>query len=68
MNISEANATNQLLCWVFGIDHPATGGPVDDDRATDAARYLADQAHRKLMAGIDHRHIDEAWNAMKDDA
>lgn len=63
LTVSEAIDVNTLLDWILGIRRP--GSIMTDDElaaeAQAAAGRLADKANKTLMAGLDMRRVNEAW-------
>ena len=51
-NVSEANNLNLLLNWAMGQPAWHGGPPVDDAKATEAARFLAARSLKAIGAGI----------------
>ena len=53
MNITEANAVNQVLHWAMGHRVAYAGGPrITDEDATKAAKLLATRAEKVLSAEL----------------
>jgi hypothetical protein len=67
LNISEANAVNDLLQWLFCDPEfereYAIGGDTDNVTAAGlvAAERLARSANKALSAGIDPAHVRANW-------
>ena len=64
LTITEAHDVNTLLDWILGIRNQHSTG-TDEERAAEAqaaAGRLADKANKTLMAGLDMRRVNEAWD------
>ncbi len=55
LNITEANAVNQLYSWLTGRTTPA--GEITPDRAHEAMATLARGAHNALSAGVNEQRV-----------
>lgn len=66
LTVSEAHDVNTLLDWLLGIPRLYMDGPKTDEElaaeAQAAAGRLADKANKTLMAGLDMRRVNEAWD------
>ena len=60
MNITEANAVNDVLYWVLGTPD-SFYQRVSNDQACEQAAWLADRASRALSAGLTGEQLKAQW-------
>lgn len=56
MNVTESNATHELLRWLMGNEQLT-------DQAVEAAAYLAERAQKTMIAGPSPEAVRAAWPA-----
>lgn len=61
MNVSEACAVNDLLNWVLQRAPHEKSKPPSSAEAAAAAGFLAQCAHKRLMAGLSREDLEEGW-------
>lgn len=60
MNTTEGNKLNILLRYFLAVPPiPA------HEQAQEAAEYLADRSHKALFAGMQVKHVADAWPALE---
>jgi hypothetical protein len=60
MTVTEANAFNQLMDWLFK-SKTLDGRKISDADAKEAAKILARSSNKRLMAGITPDQVDGRW-------
>lgn len=60
MTVTEANAFNHLIDWLFK-SKDLEGKPITDAAAKSAAKTLAASSNKRLSAGITPAQVDERW-------
>lgn len=60
LTVTEASEIGTVIRYWLEMDSPL-GDPITDGQVIDAMAHLADQAHRKLMAGITGDQARARW-------
>lgn len=61
MSIGEAIAVDLLVQWALGKRAPGNGVEINEANAMESAAFLADKAHKVLMAGVTGADVKRAW-------
>jgi hypothetical protein len=64
MSVREANAVNELLDFILGLESVYGESPMDSE-ARAAAALLAKSAYKRLSAGLDSEQVIRLWNKRK---